>query len=149
VNCTLYQLTSGVLYVSCQSAIVEIIRGFDETITAAAATPPLGMEPAAADARALQSTSTRNSAATNQPAAKAPGYPTFLNVTGGSLPRPDTTNIGDDDERLGNDECRPVLAQSYSLYKVADMRLYYVNPSEMETSSTAMFLGAVLGLRPL
>ncbi|CEL00637.1 hypothetical protein ASPCAL00235 [Aspergillus calidoustus] len=107
------------------------------------------MEPAAADARALQSTSTRNSAATDQPAAKAPEYPTFLNVTGGSLPRPDTTNIGDDDERLGNDECRPVLTQSYSLYKVADMRLYYVNPSEVETSSTAMFLGGVLGLRPL
>ncbi|KAL3449706.1 hypothetical protein BJX65DRAFT_271683 [Aspergillus insuetus] len=143
---------SGVLDVSCQSAIVEIIWGVEDSDgsndgsninssqngTSGDKCSRL-MEHVNAQLRSDEGTWGQSSWMSN-----------FLNVTGGSLQGPATTNTAADDEQLGNDECRPVLPQSYSLSKVADMRLYYiVEPPEGETSSTAAFSGVGLGFRPL
>jgi hypothetical protein len=73
----------------------------------------------------------------------------FLTVTGGSLPGPNTSTA-DNDERLGNNECRSILPQSYSLYKVADMRLdYFGNPPEGGDEFYGRVFGGRAGLTPV
>ncbi|KAH6662418.1 hypothetical protein F5X68DRAFT_145032 [Plectosphaerella plurivora] len=66
----------------------------------------------------------------------------FFNVTGGSLPHANSTVASA--ERLGSDECRPMLPTSYEMFKIAEMRqLFFHDPPE----DAADFLGRLYGGR--
>ena len=71
----------------------------------------------------------------------------FINVTGGSLPGPESTPVRN--ERLGNDECQPVLPEAYRLYKVAEMiQWYFPDPPEPSEFYARQF-GGRAGFTPV
>ncbi|GKT51779.1 uncharacterized protein ColSpa_11960 [Colletotrichum spaethianum] len=101
----------GVIDIFCQSAIVEMIQSFN----------------------AYDGETDRCKILTQHVSSKLQDNPgtcggegtwiaNFFNVTGGGLPS-GSSEIASND-RLGDEECRPVLPQSYRMYKVAEMRSF-------------------------
>ncbi|RDW70895.1 uncharacterized protein DSM5745_08406 [Aspergillus mulundensis] len=96
---------TGLLDLCSQSVIIEIIRSFRDDSN-------------------NTSNSTSGSKSESGDRWQSSWIANFMNVTGGPLPDGNANNASD--ERLGNDQCSPVLPQSdWNLYKVADMRLFY------------------------
>lgn len=72
----------------------------------------------------------------------------FFNVTGGPLPRPNSTSATA--ERLGSEECRPVLPESYDMYKIAEMRqLFFADPPDEASGFLGRLYGGRTGWTPV
>ncbi|CCF33147.1 hypothetical protein CH063_05399 [Colletotrichum higginsianum] len=101
----------GVIDIFCQSAIVEMIQSFNasdsETDRCQLLTRHVG-------SKLQENPGTCGGEGT--------WIANFFNVTGGGLPSVSSEIASND--RLGDEECRPVLPQSYRMYKVAEMRSF-------------------------
>ncbi|KAI9373761.1 hypothetical protein BJX61DRAFT_501519 [Aspergillus egyptiacus] len=131
---------NGVLDASCQSSIVEIIRSFNSNNTS---------EDQSGDKCSRLTQHVNNRLRGDEyTCGQSSWVANFMNVTGGSLPSPNTAPAGD--ERLGNDQCRPVLPQNNNLYKVADMRLFsFVDPPASGKDFYSPIFGGRSGFTPV
>lgn len=120
----------GVLNPICRASIVDIIRGFD------------GDDSTSQCDSLIEHVNTQLRVSSNSCGGEGGWIASFFNVTGGALPRSNSTTASAD--RLGDDECRPVLPSSNNMFKVAEMRqLYFADPPD----ESSEFLGRVFGGR--
>ncbi|WYZ40841.1 hypothetical protein EsH8_IV_001182 [Colletotrichum jinshuiense] len=102
----------GVIDVFCQSAIMEMIQSFNASDSDT-------------DDRCqllTQHVSSKLQANPETCGGEGTWIANFFNVTGGDLPSGGSETVSND--RLGDEECRPVLPQSYRMYKVTEMRYF-------------------------
>ncbi|KAJ0166558.1 hypothetical protein CTA2_6828 [Colletotrichum tanaceti] len=101
----------GVIDIFCQSAIVEMIQSFNAS-------------DGNRDRCQLLTQHVSSKLQRNPGTCGGEGtwIANFFNVTGGGLPS-GSSGIASND-RLGDEECRPVLPRSYRMYKVAEMRSF-------------------------
>ncbi|KAJ3960543.1 hypothetical protein N0V92_002794 [Colletotrichum tropicale] len=103
----------GVIDVFCQSAIEEIIRSFNASSDS---------EQGDRCQLLTQHVSSELQSNPNTCGGEGTWIANFINVTGGALPSAASDSATN--AKLGEEECRPVLPQSYRMYKVAEMRAF-------------------------
>ncbi|KAH7368204.1 hypothetical protein B0T11DRAFT_337410 [Plectosphaerella cucumerina] len=122
----------GVVNSLCRDEIIEIIRDFDDSSS----------NGEIQCGRLVEHVNTELRGSTDACGGDGGWISNFFNVTGGTLPRSNSSTASA--ERLGSDECRPVLPASNEMYKVAEMRQFFFHDPPEDAAS---FLGRLYGGR--
>ena len=127
---------TGVIDISCRSAILDIVKTFNRSSTETDRCQ-----------RLTEHVNMQLRGETRTCGSDGLWIANFMNVTGGSLPAPDSTPVSS--EGLGDDECQPVLPETHRLYKVAEMaQWYFSNPPESSEFYARQF-GGRAGFTPV